>query len=140
MSEQDIKALVKPSWLPASHESQEKTFNYLKKKIGQEISIPEFPKDGLIRWSVKRIQSASDEKATYRAIYENLLIAQRLLPNKGTVGDQTRRGMRLARYAGLVANTKIRDRSLLRLFMKDFFYHTLMPHQVRCGMTWDTKR
>lgn len=68
--------------LPAPSLAQQETLAYLEQKCGEKVPMPSYPADALLDWTRQNFAEAGrDPQLLYRAVYEQLLVAQPLLAN-----------------------------------------------------------
>lgn len=86
-------------------------FGYLTTKVGREVALPSYQENALVRWSLRSYQEAGkDNKKLYTVIYEQLLVAQKLLSSQDV--QQKRRGLRVAHNANFKAAARLKDKPL----------------------------
>ena len=100
------------AWLPPARQTQAATFENLTYDARYQVQLPSYPETGLLGWSLRRyhIVPASNPKALYALVYEDLLIAQKLLT--GTNLARQREGMHLALNAERCAHVTLKDNPL----------------------------
>ena len=65
---------------PASQAARTSLFEHLQNKAGSAPALPDFPREKLILWTNQRQKAvADDEKSRYLFVWEQLLVAQKLL-------------------------------------------------------------
>ena len=90
---------------------QKGAINYIEGKSGAPITLPSYPADSLISWSLQSYRNAGEDRPQiYNAVGQQLLVARILLANKNP--QQRRRGLRLVHNANFKVAVRLRDPQL----------------------------
>ena len=121
------------AWLPPARQTQAATFENLTYDAQYQVQLPSYPETGLLGWSLRRyhIVPASNPKALYALVYEDLLIAQKLLT--GTNLARQREGMHLALNAERCAHVTLKDNPLSANIYEGFllpYYKYRLPGKM----------
>ncbi len=110
--------------LPPASQAQQKVFAYLEAKVGRKVYRPEPPSSAGYtgQWFFARQPSSHDPQTVYPLLYENLLVAKKLLRSP-SLSDQ-RQGLVVARYSNLWLRQSLNDVTLSPRLMEAF----LLPH------------
>jgi len=123
------------AWLPPVVSAQQQVFAYLQAKVGHKLYRPDPPmgENYTGQWFFARQPASTDPKIVYPLIYENLLVAKKLL-NSANAEDQ-RLGLIVARYSNLWLVQRLNDRALSPRIMEAF----LLPHlEMAYAESWKT--
>ncbi len=112
------------AWLPAPAKAQQEVFDALQAKVGHRMYRPELPAGEHFtgQWFFTRQPSSHDPAAVYPVIYENLLVAKKLL--NGSNLEDRRLGLVIARYSNLWLRQSLNDTTLSPRLLEGF----LLPY------------
>lgn len=103
--------------------AQQQVFTYLKEKTGTVATIPAYPQQSVIAWTVQRHrEEKANAEARYTLVAEDLLIARKLLNSKDI--RRQRQGLRLTHYTSVFVFNKLGDKWLYARIFEGF----LLPH------------
>ena len=114
----------KLAWLPPASQSQQKVFAYLEAKVGHKVYRPDPPTaEGYTgQWFFARQPSTTDPQIVYPLIYENLLVAKKLLRSPSDADREE--GLVVARYSNLWLRQSLHDLTLSPRLVEAF----LLPY------------
>lgn len=99
---------------------QRDTLDYVALQARLSLSRPTFPDDAVVAWVLERRKTFSGKsEQVYRAVGEELLVAQQLLSSKNL--QRRRQGLRLLRHTDLFVQQKLPDEKLLRARLYEGF-------------------